>query len=236
MFFFFNSAFLLLNTVFWYICASRVRNMHVCDSLRALAFKLCTAPPMEASQFFLPHLIMSITIIEFWSAHWLQRPEGGDGCVCLGASSRTSLLLLSLFLSDCCSGLCDVADILLSLYFFFNYRTDLHGQKLNSQFIVQPLLNLPLLPLIKGLWLWACTVHAVVVLRATPYSHPLFKAVPRVIDLLRPQSMKELDCVDQLSASTLQKPQPSIMFSFIQKVHVYFYTEALRSILDLSAS
>lgn len=65
---------------------------------------------------------------------------------------------------------------------------------------------------------------------------PLFKAVPRVIDLLRPQSMKELDCVDQLSASTLQKPQTGIMFSFIQKVHVYFYTEVLRSILDLSTS
>lgn len=48
--------------------------------------------------------------------------------------------------------------------------------------------------------------------------------------------MKELDCVDQLSASTLQKPQTGIMFSFIQKVHVYFYTEVLRSILDLSTS
>lgn len=209
--------------------------MHVCDSLRALAFKLCTAPLIEASQFFLPHLIMSIAIIEFWSAHWLQRPEGGDGCVCLGASSRTSLLLLSLFLSDCCSGLYDVADILLSFYFFF-FFIDLHGQKFNSRFIVKPLLNMLQLPLIKGLWLWACTAHTVVVLKAAPYSHPLFKAVPRVIDLLRPQSMKELDCVDQLSASTLQKPQTNIMFSFIQKVHVYFYTKVLISILDLSAS
>lgn len=39
-FFFVNSVFLLHNAVFLYICASHVRHMHVCDSLRAIAFKL----------------------------------------------------------------------------------------------------------------------------------------------------------------------------------------------------
>lgn len=64
-------------------------------------------------------------------------------------------------------------------------------------------------------------------LELPPTSILILKTVPHVIDLFWTQSVKKLDCIDQLSASTSQKPQTHNMFSFNQKVHVYFYNEVL---------